>query len=389
MIYLLSGANILFEGIFQKLDILIAGEKITWVGQADLSVYRQLEHKLKDVLEIIDCENLHIAPGIIDPHNHLSGGSGEKGFHSQSPPISLCEFIDGGVTTTVGTLGVDTSTKTMSDLLAKVKAFNHIGISAYCYVGGYDIPPKTITGNVRDDLLFISEIIGVGEIAIADRRAPEPSLDSLARACVDAYVGGILSGKAGVSHFHVGPGDRRLQTIRDLLETHSILPEKIYLTHLERSEKLIEEAAELAKRGVYIDFDIYDPNILRNYLLFKRLGGPADRLTISSDGGVPSPSELWSVLTETCLKGGLEISEIYQHFSQNAAQVLGLEAKGKIATHMDADLLMFDKTDLQIKHVMARGKFFKRDGKNTFDREVNLTRRGWDIYGIKTAQTEN
>ena len=58
------------------------------------------------------------------------------------------EVVTAGITTVVGCLGVDTTTKTMTGLLAKAKAFKEEGLSAYLYSGGYDVPPVTLTGTV-------------------------------------------------------------------------------------------------------------------------------------------------------------------------------------------------------------------------------------------------
>ena len=63
-----------------------------------------------------------MVPGLIDPHIHLLGGSGETGFSTQTPEFFISEIVRFGVTTVVGTLGVDTTMKTMAGLLAKVKA---------------------------------------------------------------------------------------------------------------------------------------------------------------------------------------------------------------------------------------------------------------------------
>jgi beta-aspartyl-dipeptidase (metallo-type) len=37
---------------------------------------------------VIDATGCVLTPGIVDPHQHLLGGSGEKGFSSQTPSSS-------------------------------------------------------------------------------------------------------------------------------------------------------------------------------------------------------------------------------------------------------------------------------------------------------------
>ncbi len=81
----------------------------------------------------------------------------------------------------------------MLGFLVKAKAFNAEGITAFIYSGGYNVPPVTLTGSVRKDMLLVAEVIGAGEIAISDARSTEPSNPELGRLVRDAYVGGLLT----------------------------------------------------------------------------------------------------------------------------------------------------------------------------------------------------
>src|SRR5205085_3581411 len=114
---------------------------------------------------------------------------GEQGFSSQTPEVRLAEVVRAGITTVVGCLGVDTTMKTMAGLLARAKALTEEGLTALVWTGGYNVPPTTILSSVRDDILFIAEVVGAGEIAISDDRATEPSPAELARLVSDAHVG--------------------------------------------------------------------------------------------------------------------------------------------------------------------------------------------------------
>ena len=53
-------------------------------------------------MEKIDAKGGYATPGLIDPHQHVLGGSGEKGFASQTPEISASEIAEAGITTVVG-----------------------------------------------------------------------------------------------------------------------------------------------------------------------------------------------------------------------------------------------------------------------------------------------
>src|SRR5947209_11633284 len=164
-------------------DVLLAGARIAQTGRVDLSTLEQTGLGVT----LIDARDCVVTPGLIDPHEHLLGGSGEEGFDTQTPEIALSEIVTSGITTVVGCLGVDTTTKTLPGLLAKVKAFNTEGVTAFLYSGGYDMPPVTLTGSVRSDMIYIPEVIGAGEIAISDERSTEPLAHELARLVRDTY----------------------------------------------------------------------------------------------------------------------------------------------------------------------------------------------------------
>src|SRR5690606_18764076 len=132
------------------------------------------------------------------------------------------------------------------------------------------------------DILFIDEVIGAGEIAISDRRAQDPPLHELARVATDAYVGGRLARKAGLTHLHVGNAERRLSPVRALIEEHDVEPEWLYLTHIERSEALMREAIELAARGVAVDIDTVEEDLHRWLRAYLDQGGEPEQLSVST-----------------------------------------------------------------------------------------------------------
>src|SRR5438270_4645454 len=231
MFLLIENGDIFTPDPLGKASVLCANGTIAKMGSVSTDSLRALDLPL----DVLDASSAYVFPGIIDPHEHLIGGSGESGFASATPEIQLQELARGGITCVVGCLGVDTTTRTMLALLAKVKGLRAEGVAAYLYSGGYNVPPVTLTGSVRSDMLLVEEVIGAGETAIADLRSTQASNAALAALVADAYVGGILSGKAGVTHFHVGPGRDRLRQIRELLANFELQPESIYLTHVERT----------------------------------------------------------------------------------------------------------------------------------------------------------
>jgi beta-aspartyl-dipeptidase (metallo-type) len=358
VILIVTGGEVFTPAPGGAATVLALNGAIARVGSVDTKALETLGVPLQ-VLEAHDCV---VVPGLIDPHVHLIGGSGEEGYNTASPEIFLEELVTAGVTTVVGCLGVDTTMKAMDALVGKAKALCHEGLSAYLYSGGYDVPPVTAAGSVRRDMILIDQVIGAGEIAIADRRSAQPTVPELARVVADAYVGGLLSGKAGVTHFHVGDGREGLLALRRLLDEHEIDPACLYPSHVERTPELIREAAQITGRGVTVDVDTVANDLAQALDAFLDHGGSLAHLTVSSDASVTPPVQRLNQLRACVLDCGRELAQLLPLVTTNAARVLKLQRKGRIEPGMDADLLVLRRETLELVHVVAKGQILMRDG---------------------------
>jgi beta-aspartyl-dipeptidase (metallo-type) len=339
-------------------SVLVINEKIMKVGEVD----RRALDRLGLEYEVVDAGGGAVVPGLIDPHEHLLGGSGESGFSTQTPEIQLSEIVAAGITTVVGCLGVDTTMKTMAGLLAKAKALREEGMTAYVWSGGYDVPPTTVTNSVRNDLMFIDEVIGAGEIAISDERSTDHDPLELARLVNDTHVGGMLSNKAGVTHFHVGDEPGRLRPLRDLVENFPVKAAWLYPTHVERGEELMREAIELAAQGAFVDVDVMEKDLAKWLRFYRDGGGDMRQLTASSDASTGSPQTLSEQLRGCVREHGFRLEDVLPHATSNTARALKLEDKGRIAEGKDADLLVLRRGSLDIAEVVARGRRMVKGG---------------------------
>lgn len=359
MLLLIEGGEVFTPEPAGRTSVLVGGGRVLKVGEVD----RRALDRLGVECEAIDAAGGVVTPGLIDPHEHLLGGSGEGGFSAQTPEIRLAELLVGGITTVVGCLGVDTMMKTMQGLLGRAKALREEGLTALVWSGGYDVPPATLTGSVRSDVMFVAEVIGAGEVAVSDERSMDPSPRELAKLVSDAFIGGHLSAKAGVTHFHVGPGRRRLALLRELIDDFDVKPEWLYPTHVGRSEELMDEAIDLARRGAAVDVDVTErdlPKWLRHYLDGS---GPPERLTASTDAGGSPPRSLLDQVRACVRDHDFAPEQVLPVVTANAARVLKLPAKGRVAEGADADLLVLERGSLELVEVVAGGRRMVRDGR--------------------------
>jgi beta-aspartyl-dipeptidase (metallo-type) len=352
--------------------LLIGGERVLWRGKDLPQLSASLGVKDRDL------EGRRVIPGLIDGHVHLTGGGGEAGPHTRVPPLQLSRLTAGGVTTAIGVLGTDDTVRSPGELVATARGLIAQGLSAYCYTGGYHFPPVTVTGSVRHDIVHIDLILGVGELAISDHRSSQPTLDELLRVAGDAHVAGLMAGKAGIVHLHVGSGARGLELVQRALD-QSELPARVFNpTHVNRRKALFQEAMTLAKRGCTIDITAFPvaegedawsaAEALTRYL---ESGLPGDRVTVSSDGGgcfptfdregqvvsmeVGSPRAMAEALQEL-LACGQPLERVLPAFTSNPARLLLLRNKGRLSIGADADLLVLDG-DGSVEDVMARGQW--------------------------------
>jgi beta-aspartyl-dipeptidase (metallo-type) len=362
-------------------SLLVGGGRILWIGAGkDLP---ELPVALRSGSTAIDLEGRRLIPGLIDGHVHVTGGGGEAGFRTRVPPVQLSRFTRAGVTTVVGLLGTDDTARGPCELLATLHALREEGLNAWGYAGGYHVPPVTLTGSVRSDLVFVEALLGIGEVAISDHRSSQPTFDEIVRLAADAHVAGLMTGKAGVLHLHLGDGARGLSLVRRALDETELPPRVFNPTHVNRRRALFDEAVELARRGCTVDVtafpveegeDAYSAaDALRRYL---DSGAPPDRVTVSSDAGgclpcfdpdgrvcgmdVGSSGALLQAIGELTA-GGLPLEQALPAFTSNPARLLRLPGKGLIETGADADLVALDGT-VGAHTVLVRGEVHVRDG---------------------------
>jgi beta-aspartyl-dipeptidase (metallo-type) len=362
-------------------DILIAGNRIEAVGEPG-------EIKLQGVnVKIVEGKGKFLLPGLIDSHVHILGGGGEGGPATRAPEIAVEDIISSGVTTLIGCLGTDGITRHMTSLLAKARALEVEGITTYIYSGSYEIPVKAMTGSVRSDLVLIDKVIGAGEIAVSDHRSSQPTFEEIARLAAECRVGGMLGGKAGVLHIHMGDGGKRLELLFRLIKETEIPASQVIPTHVNRNRQLLDEAIEYVLAGGHIDLTAgvdpedesdSDVSVETAVRLCLEKNVPLAQVTVSSDsnGSLPVFDKLGNLVGLTIatqrtlfkkfrsLVGRtiLTLEQAAQLFAANPARFYKLHQKGEIKEGKDADVILLDQ-DLNLTDVIAKGRIMMTGGK--------------------------
>ncbi|AGB42369.1 isoaspartyl dipeptidase IadA [Halobacteroides halobius DSM 5150] len=370
-------------------DVLITGDRIVRVAD-NIPVPQQEFCEI----EVMNVKGLKVVPGLIDPHVHLIGGGGEDGFKSRTPEIRLTDLTTAGITTAVGCLGTDGTSRHMTSLLAKARGLEEEGITSYIYTGSYQFPLQTITGNCRDDIILIDKVIGIGEIALADHRSSQPTIEQFKRITALSRTGGILSNSAGIVHVHVGNGKDGLGYLLEIAKNTQIPIVQFLPTHINRNPDLLDAANEFIEQGGMVDLTTSSTNNPEDKQVpaskaartLLDQGASADMITFSSDGmgslpqfddagnfiglDIGSVKSLLKEMQKAVLDEGIALEKALRFVTINVADILKLEDKGQIKEGCMADLTILDE-QLNVDSVLARGQLMVNNGepivKGTFE----------------------
>ena len=359
-------------------DILIISGKIAAIGPA-LEIPGWAEGT------VIEASGKMVCPGFVDQHVHIAGGGGEGGPMFRTPEISLSQLTEAGITTVVGVLGTDGTTRSVQSLLAKSRALSAMGVSAWIYTGAYQVPTRTITGSARDDIILIDKVLGIGEIAISDHRGSQAGDEALAALASEARVGGLLAGKAGVLHLHVGDSPQGLSILFRLMEHYDVPLATFVPTHLNRRRRLLEDGVRWGKMGGYCDLttgifpDAHDPGAVRASQAAQDLeqaGVPWDRISFSSDaqGSIPvfdpdgrlagmdvgSATTLFEEAAALHDLTGWSWEKCLRPITSTPADILGIGQAGRLAAGGPADCVVLNAG--KIDTVIAQGRVMVESG---------------------------
>ena len=368
---LIKNTNLYSPQSLGKKDILISNGKIVAIDDEIIN------HSVFS--KVWDAKGAITTPGFIDQHIHVIGAGGKHGFASMTPQLHLGDLINCGTTTVVGLLGTDGSTRSIKTLFSKTQALNQEGITAYMYTGYYGLDKVYLMNSLQEDMIYIDSVIGC-KIAISDIRSSYPSALELLRLLRNVRVGGMLAGKKGILHLHLGALSSKMDLLFEIIENYEFPIEHISPTHVGRTKELFDQAITFAKMGGMIDITTgaskyTDPYKSVLYALDNNVS--IDNITFSSDGNagldkldknnnlVGFKSAPFDKNFEEVINlhkhGGVPLEDSIKLITSNPAKNLGLKNKGEVKVNSDADLC-FLNSDLKLNTVIANGKFMMQDG---------------------------
>ena len=371
MFKIIKNANVFAPPPLGKKDILLCFDKIVAIEDSLDGI------QLPGEVEILDVENSRVTPGFFDQHVHLTGGGGEGGPATRVPPIMPSQLLRAGITTVCGVMGTEGTTKFPEELYAKVMGLRQEGLTAYMHTGSYQYPTRTITGSPRKDIITIEPVLGV-KIALADHRCSFPNDDEMLKLVADVRMGGMLSGKKGVLHVHLGDYGGAYEQFERLiargLARHHFSP-----THTGREPKLFEQAIEFAKKGGVIDITSGGGNYYPFVECVQRAlkaGVDRSRITMSSDGNgsmpkfengimvaiVAAPVNANHMMLKEMVANGIDFETALMMTTSNVADSLGVK-EARLQPGMTANLCVL-KDSLDIDTVIARGVTWIQNGKS-------------------------
>lgn len=377
---LLTGVTAYTPERTEDIDVLIVGDVIQALG-------RNLDRKLGPVpLRVLELSDMLVFPGFVDNHCHILGGGGATGYSSRVPELQLSQFTRAGITTVVGMLGFDASSRHPSTLLARARALKEEGLSTYVLTGATpQHPVPTLTGSVASDIALVEEVIGVGELSISELGYGFDSYGSgaqyVAEVASEAWLAGRLNGKAGKLCLQVPPHAHDcMASVFDIVTRTGIPISQFLPSHVNQSDAYLDQAVRWAARGGAVDIGAnysskngfraaIDPEDAVQHLLTE--GVTADHIMLSTDGGgairkadeggpergsqFMSPASLLNAFVALATNEEVPLNLLPVMFSESPARFHGLQYKGQIKAGNDADLLVFDDA-FQLQDVFARGE---------------------------------
>ncbi len=325
MLLLIVNGDVFTPAPNGRISVLIANDRIVHIGSLDAAAIQASGA----VVHLLDATGWLVVPGLVLPRTYLD---------EPTPPP--------GVTTVVATSPARHA-RSPHHLLNRLQQLRGEGFGAFLWSGGNGASP--ITTSLRNDILLIDEVIGIGESLLSDLRAPELAALDLARTATEGHLAALETGKAGLLHLAVGSGKRRMARLFEAIRSFDVEPGWFYPSITSLTPELLQEAAELTQRGTPADLTTpTDEDLLR----MREAGADLALTTISGSSPL-------ATIRALVAGGASSVEEALALATSNPARILKLAHCGEIAPGKRADVLLLDRQTLELKQTIRAGKLLE------------------------------
>jgi beta-aspartyl-dipeptidase (metallo-type) len=369
---ILRGGTTLLPTGWSLADIVMAPGGIVGVGEAPLA----LDEASSAVggVSVVDCTGRLVVPGLVDGHLHLAGGGGGGGFHTRIPELPVDAVLEAGITTCVAMPGVDNVSRNLEGLLALAQGFSRRGVRALAMTGGFQWPPRAVTGTVRDDVYLLPALSGV-KIALGEHLATAPDVAELTRLLRELHWVSRMTAGPALLHAHLGTSAAPGRVLSEALERAETDPAGVQVTHANYTPDALADAISLGRAGCWVDVNpLLHPGRVAGAIApaeavgaLIEAGVPAGRITMSSDGNASVPRVLPDGTTERfshqlgllgavhdiVRKGVLDSARAFALVTANPAAALRQDRLGAIACDAASDAVVLDPESHAVETVVS------------------------------------
>ena len=377
---LFKNANVVFENIIKKCDVLTNGEIIAEIGE-------NLSH---EDCEIIDCENKYLIPGLIDLHVHGGGGYSamgspddilnmakahrKNGVTSILPttladtPERLCEYAE-NVRTAIkkdpSILGIHFEgpflSKKMCGAQDKSKLLSPADIDYRSFIEkNSDILKMTGIAPELDGALELGDLLKEKGIIASIAHSSDFSdtfneaikhgftdVTHIFNACTVCKKEGAFR-IAGTVEAALANDEVTVQVIADLRHLPKEILKLIYKAKGDRKMYLISDGLEFSASDIPEGTEITQKNGVK--AVYK------NKAMLLADGGALAGSAASGIelVRNMHFKIGVPLYSAVRMMTLTPAEIIGAKNKGQIKAGNDADILLTDK-ELNIEKVIKAG----------------------------------
>ena len=139
-------------------------------------------------------------------------------------------------------------------------------------------------------------------------------------------------------------------------DQYEIDPCWLYPTHVERSQELMRAVIALTKQGSHVDIDVQNEDLVQWVGFYIDNGGDLSKLTVSSDASIKGPDTFFGQIRALARSHRLPLAKLLAFVTRNTAEVLKLKGKGCLEVGADGDILVLERDNFELVHVLARSK---------------------------------